>query len=94
MQRLLEAGARHGGHMCGAVIPRRPPASRGGAREPARPRRRRGARGARWRTEVGRSDGRRSEVGGRRSEVGSEDAPWTATRFTSRRIRCNDFVMI
>ena len=69
MQRLLEAGARHGGHMCGAVIPRRPPASRGGAREPARPRRRRGARGARWRTEVGRSDGRRSEVGGRRSEA-------------------------
>ena len=68
MQRLLEAGARHGGHMCGAVIPRRPPASRGGAREPARPRRRRGARGARWRTEVGRSDGR--TVGGRRSEVG------------------------
>jgi len=66
MQRLLEAGARHGGHMCGAVIPRRPPASRGGAREPARPRRRRGARGARWRTEVGRSDGRRSEVGGRK----------------------------
>eukprot|EP00964_Phaeocystis_antarctica_P076812 scaffold47544_cov59-Phaeocystis_antarctica.AAC.1 len=83
MKRCLEAGGRHGGHMCGAAIPRRPPASWACGpppRAPAAGRRPRRARGA-------AEGGRRSEVG----EVGSEYAPWTATRFTSRCILCNDF---